>query len=87
VGVIVHGDSTVAGHGPGVTPLLTGPAGLLRPVLDAQANLAEVFGVRRAVPARAQATLIEKDPRHRRPQACRETPFAFDTLEGGGPGS
>ncbi len=31
VGVIVHGDGIVSGHGPGVTPLLTRPAALLRP--------------------------------------------------------
>ena len=26
VGVIVHGDSPLPGHGPGLTPILTGPA-------------------------------------------------------------
>jgi hypothetical protein len=65
IGVIVHGDSTVAGHGPGVTPLLSGPAALLRPRHDANANLAEVFDVRRAVPARARLTLAERDRRLR----------------------
>ncbi|WP_332876677.1 DUF4438 domain-containing protein [Massilia sp. S19_KUP03_FR1] len=52
VGVIVHGDSTVAGHGPGLAPLLTGPARVLRPVHGAQANLAEVYGLRHLGPAR-----------------------------------
>jgi len=65
IGVIVHGDSTVAGHGPGVTPLITGPAALLRPQHDASANLAEVFGVRRAVPPRERPTLAERDRRQR----------------------
>lgn len=65
IGVIVHGDSTVSGHGPGVTPLLTGPAGLLRPVHAPRANLAEIFGVRTAVVPANQRTLPERDPRPR----------------------
>ena len=65
IGVIVHGDSTVSGHGPGVTALLTGPAELLRPRHDLAANLAEVMGVRRAAPAREQRTLPERDRRPR----------------------
>jgi Domain of unknown function (DUF4438) len=80
VGVIVHGDSTVSGHGPGVTPLLTGPAEQIRPVLDGNANLAEVFGIRRAVPPRPRRTLVEKDARPRALAGPRETRFAFDTL-------
>jgi hypothetical protein len=63
IGVVVHGDSTVSGHGPGVTPLLTGPAALLRPRHDPRANLAELLGVRRAAPPRERATLIERDRR------------------------
>lgn len=65
IGVIVHSDSTVGGHGPGVTPLLTGPAELLRPVHAPQANLAEIFNIRRAVPPREQPTLAERDRRLR----------------------
>jgi Domain of unknown function (DUF4438) len=30
VGVVVHGSSPLPGHGPGLTPILTGPAGALR---------------------------------------------------------
>lgn len=65
IGVIVHGDSTVSGHGPGVTPLLTGPAALLRPVHDARANLAEIFGIRPAANPRERPTLTEADRRQR----------------------
>jgi hypothetical protein len=61
IGVIVHGDSTVSGHGPGVTALLTGPLSLLRPRLDGQANLAHIFGVRRAQAAQERPTLTERD--------------------------
>ena len=35
VGIVVHGASPLPGHGPGITPLLTGPAGALRPHPDA----------------------------------------------------
>jgi hypothetical protein len=84
IGVIAHGDSTVSGHGPGVTPLLTGPVEQLQPVRDAQANLAEIFGVRSLPPARPYVPLIEQHaiataPRrvaiHRRslPRGERET--------------
>jgi Domain of unknown function (DUF4438), N-terminal/Domain of unknown function (DUF4438), C-terminal len=84
IGVIAHGDSTVSGHGPGVTPLLTGPAEQLQPVLDAQANLAEIFGVRSLPPARPYLPLVGRHttaavpPRvatHRRalPRGERET--------------
>jgi hypothetical protein len=65
IGIIVHGDSTVSGHGPGVTPLLTGPADRLRPVRTPDANLAEIFDVRRAEPPRERQTLAERDRRVR----------------------
>jgi hypothetical protein len=58
MGIVVHGDSTVSGHGPGVTPLLTGPATRLQPTLDPQANLAERFGLRSLPPAAAYPPLV-----------------------------
>ncbi|MGF6980970.1 DUF4438 domain-containing protein [Paraburkholderia sp. JPY303] len=65
IGVIVHGDSTVSGHGPGVTPLLTGPAEFLVPMHSPRANLAEIFGVRDAMPPQQRLTLAEADRRRR----------------------
>jgi hypothetical protein len=65
IGVIVHGDSTVSGHGPGVTPLLTGSSRCLRPVHDERANLAALFGLRPLQPPRQQPTLVERDRRRR----------------------
>jgi hypothetical protein len=59
-GIIVHGDSTVSGHGPGVTPLLSGPAELMRPIYQSNANLAILFGVRPATPPRNYPTLLGK---------------------------
>jgi hypothetical protein len=63
VGVIVHGDSTVSGHGPGVTPLITGPATLFRLVHDTDANLAAVFGIRTPATPVNRAPLTRTDRR------------------------
>ena len=41
IGVVIHGDSVIGGHGPGVTLLLGGEQGSLRPRLDEHANLAD----------------------------------------------
>ncbi len=53
IGIVVHGDSTVSGHGPGVTVLLTGSANRLQPVVNSHANLAALFNLRLLPPARA----------------------------------
>ncbi|MGY6276577.1 DUF4438 domain-containing protein [Methylomonas sp. MgM2] len=58
-GVVVHGDSTVSGHGPGVVSLICGPAELMRPVRDAKANLAEVLRIKPARQSPGRLTLIE----------------------------
>jgi hypothetical protein len=84
IGVVVHGDSTVSGHGPGVTPLLTGPATLLRPTYDRDANLAEIFGVRRAVPPRQRRTLTERDSSRRCITGEPAPRLAFATGRGAG---
>ena len=44
VGVIVHSDSYVAGHGPGVATVLTSREGNIRPVIDGDANIATIHG-------------------------------------------
>jgi hypothetical protein len=46
IGVVVHSDSKISGHGPGVTTLLTANHGEIRPVLDANANIAYYLGRR-----------------------------------------
>ncbi|MFN8590282.1 MAG: DUF4438 domain-containing protein [Thermomicrobiales bacterium] len=46
VGIIVHGDSYIAGHGPGVTGLLTSRLGEIEPVLDHHANIAHILHLR-----------------------------------------
>ena len=45
VGVIVHSDCTVMGHGPGVTTILSCKRPLIEGVLDKSANLADYLGV------------------------------------------
>jgi hypothetical protein len=43
IGVIVHGNSHIAGHGPGVTTLFTSSLPLIEPFIDEKANLSEYF--------------------------------------------
>ncbi|MGI9253547.1 MAG: DUF4438 family protein [Thermomicrobiales bacterium] len=43
---MVHGDSYMAGHGPGVTGLMTSRSGAILPVLDPKANIADLLGLR-----------------------------------------
>jgi hypothetical protein len=46
IAVVSHGMSYIAGHGPGVTTLLTSASGAIEPHLDARANLATILGLR-----------------------------------------
>ncbi|MGD0240399.1 MAG: DUF4438 domain-containing protein [Streptosporangiaceae bacterium] len=39
VGIVVHGASPLPGHGPGITPLLTGPSAALRATADAAGHV------------------------------------------------
>jgi hypothetical protein len=61
IGVVVHGESTVAGHGPGVTTLLTGPAHRFEPVRTAEANIAHYLGIRPPRPPRPHAWLPRRE--------------------------
>lgn len=46
VGVVVHGASTVSGHGPGVTTLLTSSTGAIDIETDTDANIAKILSLR-----------------------------------------
>ncbi|MHA2140756.1 MAG: DUF4438 domain-containing protein [Candidatus Thorarchaeota archaeon] len=46
VGIIVHSDCVISGHGPGVTTLFTSTAGKIEPILDADANIATILNLR-----------------------------------------
>lgn len=46
IGVVVHGISRVAGHGPGVTALFTSPEGDIEPITDPDSNLKYLMNLR-----------------------------------------
>ncbi len=43
IGVIVHSNSVISGHGPGVTTILTTATDKIRPFIDKEANLLNYF--------------------------------------------
>jgi hypothetical protein len=43
IGIICHGNSIIAGHGPGVTCLLTSRSGVIEPVIDPAANIGQIL--------------------------------------------
>lgn len=45
IGVVVHSDCKLAGHGPGVTTIMTCATPLIEPVIDPRANLADLLGI------------------------------------------
>ena len=57
IGCVVHGESTVAGHGPGVVTLLSGPQSAFSVRADTTANVARVLNVRRLSAPRAALPL------------------------------
>ena len=46
VGIVVHTNCVTAGHGPGVTSLMTSPAGKIIPQIDLEANIAYLLKLR-----------------------------------------
>jgi hypothetical protein len=85
IGVVIHSDSTVSGHGPGVTTLLTGETRHLVPLRDPRANLAEILGIRRLLPARPYTPLPQKDRAWvvGAPPRARQIPRMPDTARSG----
>lgn len=45
IGIVVHSDCLIAGHGPGITTVMTCETSLIVPVLDPQANIADLFKI------------------------------------------
>ena len=45
IGIIVHSDCLIAGHGPGVTTLMTCETSQIEPVLDKSAIIAELLKI------------------------------------------
>jgi hypothetical protein len=46
VGIVVHTDCVIAGHGPGVTTLFTSSVGKIVPKIDSKANIAKIMKLR-----------------------------------------
>jgi len=46
IGVVVHTNSYIAGHGPGVTTILTSSKGKIKPVINGKANIAYYLNLR-----------------------------------------
>ena len=46
VGIVVHSDCVISGHGPGVTTLFTSTKGKIEPVIDPDANIANILKLR-----------------------------------------
>lgn len=66
VGCIVHGESSVAGHGPGVATLMTGPADAFVLKREADANLAAILAIRAVKTPRRILPLAMRERRWRR---------------------
>ncbi len=45
IGIVVHSDCLLAGHGPGISTLMTCSMPLIDPVLDAKANIADLLKI------------------------------------------
>jgi hypothetical protein len=45
IGTVIHSDCLLPGHGPGVTTVMTCATPLIEPVLDPQANIADLLGI------------------------------------------
>lgn len=45
IGVVVHSDCLRAGHGPGVTTIMTCGTSRIEPVIDPKANIADLLGI------------------------------------------
>ena len=65
IGCVVHGESSVAGHGPGIATLLTGPARVFVLRREPQANVAEILAIRSAAAGRKYLPLAMRERRWR----------------------
>jgi hypothetical protein len=63
IGCVVHGESSVAGHGPGVATLLTGPSNAFDLRHDLRANLATILNIRTAAASRPKLPIAMRERR------------------------
>lgn len=50
IGIVIHSDCRLAGHGPGVTTLISSSKPLIEPVIKKSANIADMFRIGRKRP-------------------------------------
>ncbi len=50
IGIVVHSNCLLAGHGPGVTTLMTCATRLIEPVIDPRANIADLLQIGTTLP-------------------------------------
>lgn len=56
IGIIIHSDCLFAGHGPGVTTLISTAKQLIRPKVSSHANVAEILKIGRFRPKKSKRT-------------------------------
>ncbi len=47
IGIVVHSDCLLAGHGPGITTIFTSSTPMIEPVIDPSANIAQILKIGR----------------------------------------
>ncbi len=45
IGILVHSDCRLAGHGPGISTLMTCPTSLIKPIINPKANIADLLKI------------------------------------------
>jgi hypothetical protein len=45
IGIVVHSDCKLAGHGPGISTIMTCPSSLIKPKMDKKANIADILKI------------------------------------------
>ncbi|MCK5099304.1 MAG: DUF4438 domain-containing protein, partial [Desulfobacteraceae bacterium] len=45
IGIVIHSDCKLAGHGPGISTIMTCPTSLIKPVKNKQANIADILTI------------------------------------------
>ena len=45
IGIVVHSDCKLAGHGPGISTIMTCPSPLIKPVINKKANIADILKI------------------------------------------
>ncbi|MFA4873852.1 MAG: DUF4438 domain-containing protein [bacterium] len=47
IGIVIHGDSHLSGHGPGIATIMTSPSGMIVPAISRSANIGRCLSIGR----------------------------------------